>query len=171
MSWIAGSTAEVEARDRRRRVVPAVSTVLASMISLLPFILNAPVVPDFGFLVVLSWRLLRPEMWSAPHALWLGLLDDLISGNPIGQSMALWTLTFLALDAIDSRTGFRDYWLDWLLASFFILAHVSASWFIGHTMGARTEFAILIPQLIASVLAYPIVARMVLALDRWRLSR
>jgi hypothetical protein len=38
-------------------------------------------------------------------------------------------------------------------------------------MGSRTHFGVLWPQIGLSVLAYPVVARLVVALDRWRLSR
>jgi hypothetical protein len=38
-------------------------------------------------------------------------------------------------------------------------------------MGSSLEFAVMLPQLGVSVLVYPIVARLVLAMDRWRLGR
>jgi penicillin-binding protein 2 len=51
--------------------------------------------------------------------------------------MGLWTITFLLLDFIDSRAMFRDYWMDWLLASLLILFYVSGSWLISLMMGSR----------------------------------
>jgi hypothetical protein len=38
-------------------------------------------------------------------------------------------------------------------------------------MGSEIEFGVLAPQLALGVIAYPVIARMVLALDRWRLAR
>jgi hypothetical protein len=38
-------------------------------------------------------------------------------------------------------------------------------------MGAAAPFSVLLPQLGLSVFAYPLVARLVVALDRWRLQR
>ncbi|HWH23152.1 MAG TPA: rod shape-determining protein MreD, partial [Allosphingosinicella sp.] len=95
----------------------------------------------------------------------------LVAGHPIGQSMALWTLLFIIFDIIDSRVLFRDYWMDWLFASFAIGGYVFADWYIGRLMGNTAGFAVMLPLLGASILAYPIVARLVLALDRWRLAR
>jgi rod shape-determining protein MreD len=155
----------------RRAYVPVVSTVLAILLPILPVIISTPLVPDFGFLFLLAWRLLRPEMWTARTALPLGFLSDLVNGHPIGQSMALWTLTFLILDIIESRAVFKDYWLDWLLASLLILFHTWGSWFISRLMGSSAEFAILWPQVALSVLFYPVVARILVGLDRWRLTR
>jgi rod shape-determining protein MreD len=65
----------------------------------------------------------------------------------------------------------RDYWMDWLFASLFILAYTYSDWIIGRWMGSSAEFGILWPQIAASILLYPVVARIVLVLDRWRLTR
>ncbi|HEX8193328.1 MAG TPA: rod shape-determining protein MreD [Allosphingosinicella sp.] len=169
MSRIAGSTGEVAMRELRRRFVPTGSTMAASLLALLPFVPGAPLIPEISLLVVIAWRLLRPEIWPAYMALGLGLFNDLVAGHPIGQSMALWTLIFLACDYVDSRLGFRDYWMDWLIAAAAILFHAAVAWEISALMGSRIEFAVLLPQTIAGILAYPFVARFVLALDRWRL--
>jgi rod shape-determining protein MreD len=151
--------------------VPVGTTVAASLLVLLPFVLPAPYVPDFAYMVFMSWRLLRPEMWSAKTSLGLGFFDDLVSGHPLGQSMALWTITLLILDFIETRAVFRDFWMDWLLASSFILLHTFGTWLIALLMGSVTEFVVLWPQLAISILAYPVIARMVVLLDRWRLTR
>lgn len=170
MSRIAGSSAEVAMRDLRRRFVPIASTIVASMLVILPIVMQAPLIPDLGFLVLIAWRLLRPEIWTAQAALALGLLNDLVSGHPIGQSMALWTLAFLLLDLAETRVGFRDYWIDWLLASALIIFYTAAGWYLARLMGSAAAFTIMGPQILLSVLAYPLVARLVLALDRWRLA-
>ncbi len=170
MSRIA-SADEYGYRIAKRQVVPVVTTIIACLISLLPIVMEQPLIPDFAFLVLIAWRLLRPEVWTAQMALPLGLLNDLIAGHPIGQSMALWTACFLAFDLIDSRVGWRDYWLDWLFASLAIIFYAFGSWYIAGMMGARVEMAIMVPQILLTLLAYPFVARLVLALDRWRLSR
>ncbi len=171
MSRIALTSRDMAMKRVRRRYVPVGSTVAAIMIQILPIVISAPLIPDFGFLVLISWRLLRPEMWTARTALPLGLLNDLIGGHPLGQSMALWTLTFLILDFVESRALFRDYWLDWLLASVLILFYAAGSWFIARLMGSQAAFSILWPQIALSVLFYPVVARIVVAFDRWRLTR
>ncbi len=169
MSRIAGSTSEVAMRELRRRFVPVGSTMAASLLALLPLVPSAPLVPEIALLVVIAWRLLRPEIWPAYMALGLGLFNDLVAGHPLGQSMALWTLIFLACDYVDSRLGFRDYWMDWLIAAAAILFHAAVAWEISALMGSRIEFGVMLPQTIAGILAYPFVARLILALDRWRL--
>jgi rod shape-determining protein MreD len=171
MSRIAGSNRDVALLGFRRQAVPIGSTLAAALLALLPIVASWPVLPDFAFLVLLAWRLLRPEMWPAHVALPLGLFNDLVAGLPIGQSMALWTLTFLILDLVDSRVGWRDYWMDWLFAAAAILGYSAAGWYVAKLMGSRTPYDVMLPQLGLSVFAYPLVARFVVALDRWRLSR
>ena len=138
---------------------------------MLPIIVSTPVIQDFAFLVLLAWRLLRPEMWSVTTAIPLGFLNDLLAGHPLGQSAALWTSIFLIMDLVDSRVAWRDYWMDWMLAAVFILGYTFGDWAIGRWMGSTAEFGILWPQIGASILLYPVVARIVLVLDRWRLAR
>lgn len=171
MSRIAFDKAEVRRKHLRREYAPVVSTVLAIFLSLLPIIVSSPIIPDFGFLMLIAWRLLRPEIWAPAIALPLGLLNDLVTGHPLGQSMAIWTILFIIFDIIDSRMLFRDYWMDWVIASVAIAGCVFAGWYIGTLMGSSAGFGIMLPQLGASILAFPVVARFVLALDRWRLAR
>ena len=171
MSRIAGSSTDVAVMDMRRRYVPILSTLAASLFDLLPIVVSTPLVPDIAFLVLIAWRLLRPEIWPAAMALPLGLFNDLVSGHPIGQSMALWTIAFLLFDLIDSRVGWRDYWMDWLFASIAIPFYSFSGWYIAHLMGSQAQMVVMVPQILLSLLAFPIVARLVLGLDRWRLSR
>lgn len=171
MSRIAGSSRDVAILGLRRQVVPVATTLAAALLDVLPYIATWPIVPDFAYLMVLAWRLLRPEMWQAYAALPLGLFNDLVAGHPVGQSMALWTLTFLALDLVDSRVGWRDYWLDWLFAALAILLYTAGMWYVARLMGSVAPFAVLLPQIALSVFAFPLVARLVVALDRWRLAR
>jgi rod shape-determining protein MreD len=171
MSRIAGSSRDVALWGLRRQWVPIASTLIACLADILPFVTSTPIVPDLAFLVLLAWRLLRPEMWSAQVALPIGLFNDLIAGHPLGQSMALFTATFLILDLADGRVGWRDYWMDWLFAAFAILFYSAGTWLVARLMGAHLAPAAMAPQLVLSILAYPLVARIVVGLDRWRLAR
>ncbi|HEV7659531.1 MAG TPA: rod shape-determining protein MreD [Allosphingosinicella sp.] len=171
MSKIAGSETEVTIRDLRRRFVPLVSTVAAMLMSLLPIVTNALWIPNIGFLILITWRLMRPEIWPAQVALGFGIAADLISGAPLGQSMLLWTLIFLGMDYADRLLGVRDYWLDWLLAAAAIAFHSFGVWTIALLMGAKVSPLLMVPQLCLTILAYPLAARFILRLDRWRLAR
>ena len=172
MSRIVGSETEVAIRDLRRRYVPLASTLAAILLgAILPLVAESPWVPNLGFLMLITWRLMRPEIWPVWAAAAFGLVADLVSGAPLGQSTLLWTAVFLGLESLEAWMGVRDYWLDWGAAAAALLFHSVGVWYIALLMHADIAFWVMVPQLAMSVLFYPIAARLVLSLDRWRLAR
>ena len=152
-------------------LVPALTVVFASLLTALPIVSMSGWFPDFGFMVLIAWRLLRADAWPAWWAAPLGFFNDLATGHPIGFSVALWTATMLALELADRRTMWRGYWLEWSFAALLLLANEAAEWRIAQVMGASLPFLTVVPPLLISVLAFPIVAWAVSRLDRWRLGR
>ena len=151
--------------------VPAMSVVVASLMSALPIVSMSGWYPDFGFLMLIGWRLLRadafPAWWAAP----LGLVNDLFTGFPIGFSVALWSLAMFLLELADRRTMWRDYWIEWVLAAVLIAIHQAFAWKVAEWGGATLPFVQLVPALIISVLVFPVAAFVALRLDAWRLGR
>lgn len=154
----------------RGQVLPAISTVLGSAVTLLPVVAVTPILPPFGLLMLLSWRLIRPELWPIWVGIPLGLVDDLLSGQPIGSAVLLWTLVLLGIDQLDRRMMFRDYWQDWLIAAAAIILCLAGGLLTANVTGGNTGFTVIVPQILISVLVYPVVARFCALLDRWRLS-
>jgi rod shape-determining protein MreD len=151
--------------------VPAISVMVASLMALLPYIASAPLLPPFGFLMLLSWRLLRNDLWPVWAALPLGLFDDLFNGSPIGTAMALWTVTFIVIDLIDRRFVWRDHWQDWSIAAGAISVYLVAALAIDTMTGGGTPVFMLTPQIVFSILVFPLVSRIAAGLDRMRLGR
>ena len=60
---------------------PILSVMTGSMlVSILPVIAITPSLPPLGLLMLLGWRLLRPDLWPLWIAAPLGLFDDVLSG-------------------------------------------------------------------------------------------
>jgi rod shape-determining protein MreD len=152
-------------------VVPAATVVAASLLSALPIVSSSGWYPDFGFLVFISWRLLRSDPWPAWWAAPLGLVNDLFTGQPIGFSVALWSATILVLDLIDRRTMWRDYWMEWVLAAVLIAFNEWLEWLVAGLMGASVPFSRVGAPLVISIFLFPIVAWLVARVDHWRLGR
>src|SRR5688500_15297724 len=146
--------------------VPAVSVMLASLLAALPIISTSGWFPDFGFVMLIAWRLLRGDVWSAWWAAPLGLFNDLATGNPVGLSVTVWTASMLALDLTDRRTMWRDYWLEWGLAALLLLANEAAEWRLAQVMGASLPFFSVLPPLLISIFGFPVAAWIVTRLDR-----
>lgn len=151
--------------------VPAISVVAASFLAALPIVSSSGWYPDFGFLALIGWRLLRSDPWPAWWAAPLGLVNDLFTGYPLGFSIALWSATMLALDLIDRRTMWRDYWIEWMLAAVLIAIDEWFQWRIARVAGADMPFTNLLPALIISICAFPLAAWLVSRIDVWRLGR
>jgi rod shape-determining protein MreD len=152
--------------------LPAASVLAASFLAALPIVTTNGWFPDFGFLALISWRLLRSDPWPAWWAAPLGLANDLIAGSAtIGLSVALWSATMLALDLIDRRTMWRDYWIEWVLAAVLIAIDEWLQWQAASAGGARVPIAAIAPPTIISICAFPLSAWLVSRLDTWRLGR
>ena len=155
----------------RPLLVPIASTLAGSAVLLAPMVSTEPDLPPFGLLMLLSWRLLRPEMWPAWIALPLGLADDLLSGHFLGTSMALWTIAFLALDWIDHHLVWRDYRMEWIIAAAGISIIQSATWAVSQSPGANGTILSALPATLIAILVFPAMVRLTAKLDRWRLAR
>ena len=148
----------------RARLLPWTTVMAGSLVTILPLGATLPLLPPFGLLVLLSWRLLAPlalRLW-APAL--LGFFDDLVSGQPVGSATLLWPLAYFLVDALEARSGVRDFWSIWLIAGFAIALVLLAGRVIATPWTAPVLLALCV-QIVLSVLAFPLVARTVAFVD------
>lgn len=164
---------EAEMRRMRRRAaaVPIISTVAGSAVALLPIVASVPLIPPVGLLMLLGWRLLRPELWPAWIGLPLGLADDLISGRPLGTAMVLWTAILLAIDAAEDRMTWRGWWEEWLFAGVACGVATLGAWLVARFTGGGGALRMTAPMLVAAILLFPLAQRVCARLDVWRLPQ
>ena len=173
---ILGPTREYESRIERHQsplrvlLVPILSVMIASMVTALPIFIDGPLLPPLGFMMMLGWRLMRPGIWPAWVGLPFGLFDDLFSGQPFGSAALLWSLTMLAIELIDARAVWRDHVQDWLIASVAIMLTIFGGLAISGFAHRAPEMNIVVPQVLISILAFPVIVRLCARLDRWRLA-
>ena len=77
----------------------------------------------------------------------------------------------LLLDLADRRTMWRDYWIEWVLATGLILLSEWFTWRVAAWNGARVPFSAMVPAILVSAVAFPLAGGVVNRLDRWRLGR
>jgi rod shape-determining protein MreD len=150
-------------------VVPWLSVIAGSVAGTVLWIASAPLLPPFGLLTFIAWRQLRPGLLPVWAGLPLGLCDDLLSGQPMGSAVLLWSLAALALDAIEARIPWRLFVFDWLVATALIAAAIVLGTLIANLTGGATPLRFVAPQAGLSVLVFPFVARFVAVFDRLRL--
>ncbi len=151
--------------------VPWASIMLGSLAPFLPVIALAPLLPPFGFVLLLAWRLVRPGLLPLWAGLPLGLFDDLFSGQPLGSGILLFSCALLAVEAIEARFPWRSFLLDWLTASAILSIYLVAAALLSGAALAPVQLPLILPQLLLSIVLFPIIARMVAMLDRLRLMR
>ena len=150
---------------------PWISVILASLLPGWLVIASAPVLPPFGFLMLLAWRQVRPGILPVWSGMVLGAFDDLISGQPFGSAIVLWSLAMIGLDVLEMRVPWRSFATEWMVASGLITATLVVSVLFANASGGSTELWIVAPQIVLSILLFPVVARMVAWIDRARLLR
>lgn len=151
------------------RGVPWVTVMLGSLIPSLMLIASGPVLPPFGFLIFISWRQLRPGLLPMWAGLPLGLFDDLYSGQPFGSAVLLFSAATIALDMIEARLPWRNFFTEWLVAIGLIIVYIAAGVLLANIQGGATPLRVIVPQIVISILAYPLVGRFVAKSDRFRL--
>ncbi len=155
----------------RASIVPYASILIGSLV---PFVLLAdvmPLAPPLGFLVLIAWRIMRPGLLPLWVGVPLGAFDDLFSGQPFGSAVLLWSLTMIALEMIETRFPWRGFWQDWFSAGLAIVLYIFAAMAVSGAAPTIHQLIAAVPQVLLSVLLYPIISRMIAWLDRYRLSR
>lgn len=151
--------------------LPWLTVMLGSLTPWLPVIAPAPVLPPFGFMILLAWRLLRPGLLPLWAGVPLGLFDDLYSGQPLGSAVLLFSLSLLAIELIEYRFPWRGFLLDWGLASAILAAYLAVAALVSGARLSPVQLIVIVPQVLLSVVLYPFIAQLVALLDRLRLTR
>lgn len=149
--------------------VPWLVVMLGSLLPTWLFITSAPLVPPLGFLLLVAWQQLRPGTLPVWAGLPLGLFDDLYSGQPFGSAILLWSLSLVALDLLEVRFPWRGVMLNWIGASCFVVLYILLGSQLAAWGGMQQDLLSLVPQVIFSIIAYPIAATIVGVADRFRL--
>lgn len=150
--------------------LPWLTIMLGSLAPVLPVIPAVPVLPPMGFMLMLGWRLVRPGLLPLWAGVPLGLFDDLFSGQPFGSAILLWSLALIAIELVEARFPWRRFVHDWQAAASLIMLYITVSAVFS---GGKLAIApyVLGPQILLSIICYPIIAQLVAMLDRVRLAR
>lgn len=151
--------------------VPYLSIMLGSLLPVLLIADLMPLAPPIGFLLLLGWRMVRTGLLPLWAGAPLGAFDDLVSGQPFGSAILLWSLAMIAIELTETRFPWRGFWHDWFLASLLALAYWCLSLLFSGGMVTSEMLLVALPQACMAVLLYPIIARLIAGLDRFRLAR
>lgn len=154
----------------RMQATPILCVLIASALPpMLPFLVQSPTLPPLGLMFLLAWRLLHHHLWPLWIGAPLGLFDDIMSGNAIGTAVFLWSIIMIAIEMIETRILWRDYWHDWLIAILACLFFLAGSIMLSWISGAQAPLHLILPQTLWSALLYPLIVRIIAGIDRWRM--
>lgn len=151
--------------------LPLATILLGSLTPVLPLIAAGPVLPPLGYLMFVAWRLLRPGLLPLWIGLPLGAFDDLFSGQPFGCAILLWSATMLTIEAVETRFPWRGFWQDWAMAAALVAGYLVLSALVAGPGVDVTRIPLVLPQLLLSILLFPIIGRLAAMFDRLRLLR
>jgi rod shape-determining protein MreD len=151
--------------------VPWLSILLGSMCQILPVASAMPLMPPTGFVMLLCWRLIRPGLLPVWAGIPLGLFDDLLSGQPLGSAIMLWSATLLVVELVEARVPWREFRLDWLFAMGILAAYLLLAALVSGGQMSWPVVGAVAVQYLFTCLLYPGMSRLVGWLDRLRLYR
>ena len=160
---------EARLQQSPARALPWVTVMAGSLMTIAPVAATLPLLPPFGLLMLLAWRLLAPLALRRWAPALLGLFDDCLSGQPMGSAMMLWTLSFFLIDLFDQRTIFRGFKQDWLIAAVAIASCLTVGRLLASPLGAHVD-SVLLAQIAVSILLFPLAAWVVAWVDRRRIA-
>ena len=76
----------------------------------------------------------------------------------------------IALSVVNDRTNWRDYWQDWLIAALCLIFAITGGMLFVGLVYEPAGLEPLVPQILLSIFSFPVFARLVSMLDRWRLA-
>lgn len=150
---------------------PWLAIMLGSLLAQLPIATAVSIMPPLGFMLLIAWRLVRPGLLPVWTGFPLGAFDDLFSGQPFGSAILLWSLTMLGIELLEFRFPWRGFVQDWLVAAVVVTAYLALAALVSGASPSRYALIALGPQIVLSLLLFPIVARLTAGLDRLRLTR
>lgn len=135
---------------RLRCVTPFAVTLALAVMPSLPLGLPAqvPGAPWFTLMAVFYWTIYRPDLMPAPAVFAAGLVQDLVTGAPVGMTalilLAVYNLVLKQRRTFIGKPFAVTYWGFALVAS--------AACLSGYLLGCLLNFTLLAPQ--QSVLQY-----------------
>jgi rod shape-determining protein MreD len=153
-----------------RDLMPVASTLLLVLVGAVP--LHVPglqsVAPSLPMIAVFYWALNRPDLMPPAAAFGVGLIQDILSGAPIGSTAAIFVLLHAGLQ---SQRGFfhgKPFPILWLG---FAVAAIAAALFCWVLMMATTlnllDGRAVLLQAVTTIGCFPIVFRV---LWRWHVD-
>jgi rod shape-determining protein MreD len=138
-----------------RLVAPTFATIATLLLMMLPLWQQGPILPQFGLLGVCYWATQKPDLMPAFAAFFIGLVQDLWLGMPLGVNAALLMLTALILANQSFVFASRPFSFAWLVMVPITILYALGSWVLSAFGGRPSHILMLLAQACTTWLMFP----------------
>lgn len=148
---------------------PVMLSVIFVFLSLMPISIPGlpSVAPDLVLMAVFHWAVYRPGLLPGIAVLAIGLLQDILSGLPLGLSSVIYVIAYLVVAS--QRNFFQGKGFVTLWLGFMVVATVAdaAAWGLASVLnGAMIDPLALTVQWALTVMVFPVVTWVLRRWDR-----
>jgi rod shape-determining protein MreD len=152
-----------------RNGTPGLMVLILVLISLAPFNFpgSAQLMPPLALMAIFHWGIFRPDLLPGPLVFVLGLLQDILSGGPLG----MWAAVFLIVHAVMAvqRRFFlgKKFVVEWLGFGLVATVVFLAIWLLGSAyVGDLVDPGLMLVQMVLTITFYPVMSWLMSAARR-----
>ncbi len=137
--------------------VPAGVTLALVFVMTLPLVVPVPVFPQLALIGIFVWTTFQPGLMPPWVAFLVGLVADLLFGQPLGINATLFAAAAAFVRLFEARYGHHAHGFDWGMAALLVVAFELLTWQLMALAGVPVPLLPLGWQVVTSVVAYPLV--------------
>jgi rod shape-determining protein MreD len=144
-----------------RRLLPVLSTLLLGFVSILPVDIPrwGEMAPPLILVGVFYWSLVRPDLMQPATAFLLGLVEDLVTGAPIGSGALVMVITQWIMRGQQRFLANRPFLLLWAAFLPVIMMATILEWLVYATLTFHAvPILIALARMALGFVLFPVVA-------------
>lgn len=144
-----------------RRLLPALSTLLLGFVAILPVDIPrwGEMAPPLMLVGVFYWSLVRPDLMQPATAFVLGLIEDLVTGAPIGSGALVMVLTQWIMRGQQRFLANRPFLLLWAAFLPVVAIATALEWLVYATLTLHAvPILIALARMVLAFVLFPVVA-------------
>lgn len=132
---------ETKAEKGLRGILPFVSGLLLVLLMLVQFNISAieNIFPFLSLIAIYYWSIFKPKLMPVSIVFLLGLLQDILSGGPLGMTALLLILVRVFVLSQGRRFLEREFLFSWLVFIFVSLAYGALVWLVASVYLKETQ--------------------------------
>ena len=152
-----------------RHVAPFVITVMLVVLNAIP--LPVPdyrsIVPLIPLMAIYYWALYRPDLMPIGAVFLVGILEDVLTGAPLGLNAFLFLLVHSLIRSRSRMIAGKGFAVVWIVFMLVLLGAGIVSWLVASLLyDAPIRMAPAVTQLMLTLVLYPCLAWLLIRVQR-----